>query len=74
MVIDSSSLIAILLSEPEAARLTEAIASDGVRLLGSPGVLNYGDCLSYGVAKAAGERLLFKGDDFAKTDIPPATY
>jgi ribonuclease VapC len=42
--------------------------------IGTPGVLNYGDCLAYGVAKAAGERLLFVGDDFRKTDIPPAHY
>ena len=31
--------------------------------------LNFGDCLSYACAKAHGARLLFKGDDFAKTDI-----
>ena len=26
--------------------------------------LNYGDCFSYALAKATGEPLLFKGDDF----------
>jgi len=31
--------------------------------------LNYGDCFSYALALARGETLLFKGDDFAKTDI-----
>ncbi len=31
--------------------------------------LNYGDCFSYALAKASGESLLFKGSDFAKTDI-----
>ena len=31
--------------------------------------LNYGDCFSYARAKASGETLLFKGDDFARTDI-----
>jgi ribonuclease VapC len=31
--------------------------------------LNYGDCFSYALALARGEPLLFKGDDFAKTDI-----
>lgn len=36
------------------------------------GGLNYGDCLSYGVAKVAGVPLLFKGGDFALTDIEPA--
>lgn len=32
--------------------------------------LNFGDCLSYAVAKLAGEPLLFVGNDFAATDIP----
>ena len=31
--------------------------------------LNYGDCFSYALAKAMGEPLLFKGDDFCRTDI-----
>jgi ribonuclease VapC len=34
--------------------------------------LNFGDCFAYALAKATGEPLLFKGDDFAKTDITPA--
>ena len=42
--------------------------------VGTPGVLNYGDCLSYGVARQLGERLLFKGDDFPRTDVEPAEY
>lgn len=37
--------------------------------VGSPAVLNYGDCLSYGVAQALGEPLLFKGEDFPQTDV-----
>mgnify|MGYP006191715203 CR=1 FL=1 len=34
-----------------------------------PAGLNYGACFSYALAKAAGEPLLFKGEDFRKTDI-----
>ena len=34
--------------------------------------LNYGDCLSYALAHARREPLLFKGDDFVHTDIEPA--
>lgn len=34
--------------------------------------LNFGDCFSYAVAKQRAEPLLFKGDDFAKTDIVAA--
>jgi ribonuclease VapC len=31
--------------------------------------LNFGDCFAYALAKATGEPLLFKGEDFKKTDI-----
>jgi ribonuclease VapC len=34
-----------------------------------PARLNFADCLSYACAKATGARLLFKGEDFAKTDV-----
>ena len=34
--------------------------------------LNLGDCFAYALAKATAEPLLFKGADFAKTDIPSA--
>ena len=34
--------------------------------------LNFGDCFSYALAKASGQPLLFKGDDFARTDIRAA--
>jgi len=34
--------------------------------------LNYGDCFSYALAKAAREPLLFKGKDFAQTDLVAA--
>lgn len=129
MVIDTSALVAILLSEPEGLVFVEEIAASGRRLIGaptlveasavmqarkgnqgvialdallsrldievvpmsteaaefareayrrygkgigSPGVLNYGDVLSYGVARAEDAPLLFKGDDFGRTDIASA--
>ena len=34
-----------------------------------PAALNFGDCFAYALAKTTGEPLLFKGDDFAHTDI-----
>jgi len=37
-----------------------------------PAALNMGDCFAYACAKANRARLLFKGDDFAKTDIASA--
>ena len=39
---------------------------------GSPARLNFGDCMSYALAKLMDEPLLFKGDDFIHTDIEPA--
>lgn len=37
-----------------------------------PARLNFGDCFAYALARQRGEPLLFKGDDFARTDIRPA--
>lgn len=37
-----------------------------------PAALNLGDCFSYGLAKALQAPLLFKGTDFAATDLVPA--
>src|SRR5205807_8397778 len=34
--------------------------------------LNFGDCFAYALAKEKGEPLLFKGNDFRKTDVDPA--
>jgi ribonuclease VapC len=35
-----------------------------------PAALNFGDCFSYALARVLGEPLLFKGDDFPRTDLP----
>ncbi len=48
------------------------IARDGFRRFGKGrdrAGLNLGVCFSYGLAIATGERLLFKGGDFGKTDV-----
>ena len=37
-----------------------------------PAALNIGDCFTYALAKSRNLPLLFKGDDFTKTDIVPA--
>ena len=36
-----------------------------------PAGLNFGDCFSYALAKVRGDELLFKGNDFSKTDVFP---
>ncbi len=38
-----------------------------------PAALNYGDLFAYALAHTSGEPLLFKGEDFAKTDIARVT-
>jgi len=130
MIIDSSALIAILLKEPEARRLADAIGESSVRWLPAscfleasmlilgrsgedgirdmdlliaryridilafaesqarlareafkrygkgrhPAKLNLGDCMAYALARETGEELLFKGADFALTDVAVASY
>ena len=39
---------------------------------GHEAALNYGDCFSYALAKYLDAPLLFKGDDFSKTDLRSA--
>ena len=51
------------------------IACSGFRLYGKgrhPAGLNYGDLFAYALSKVSGEPLLFKGDDFSKTDVVAA--
>ena len=34
-----------------------------------PAGLNFGDCFAYALSKTSGEPLLFKGEDFSRTDV-----
>ena len=128
MILDTSALLAILLDEPDAHAMAEAMASAAQRRISAvnwletaivitsrrgergaelfralvaklqpeivpvdsgqaesayaawlaygkgrnPAALNLGDCFAYALAKRLAEPLLFKGDDFARTDIRPA--
>jgi ribonuclease VapC len=40
--------------------------------IGHPAGLNFGDCMAYAIAKLHDVPLLYKGSDFAHTDIVPA--
>jgi ribonuclease VapC len=40
--------------------------------MGHPAQLNLGDCAAYALARQLGQSLLFKGDDFSRTDIASA--
>ena len=39
---------------------------------GHPARLNFGDCFAYALARVTGEPLLYKGEDFAQTDLSSA--
>ena len=54
------------------ARIAREAYRDFGRGSGHPARLNFGDCFAYALAKAMTEPLLFKGDDFTRTDIMPA--
>jgi ribonuclease VapC len=60
--------IEVVAVSPEQAELARA----AYRRFGRgrhPAGLNFGDCFSYALSVATDEPLLFKGDDFSKTDI-----
>lgn len=77
---DPQSIIVRLLDELEieevhfgAAHWREALAAFGRFGRGRHQArLNFGDCLTYAVARLADEPLLFTGDDFGMTDLVPA--
>lgn len=66
------------MAEIEIAPLTAGqaeLACEGFRRYGRgrhPAGLNLGDAFAYALAKATGEPLLFKGGDFAQTDVARA--
>lgn len=76
MIVDTSALIVTL--DAEIIPVDQAqidIAFQGFLRYGKgqhPAGLNFGDCFSDALAKAYDELLLFKGDDFPRTDIDAA--
>jgi ribonuclease VapC len=53
----------------EQARIAREAYRDFGRGSGHAARLNFGDCFAYALAKTSGEELLFKGTDFAATDV-----
>jgi ribonuclease VapC len=58
-------IVAITLEHAQIARQAYQDFGKGRHKAG----LNFGDCFAYALARATGEPLLFKGNDFAQTDI-----
>jgi ribonuclease VapC len=56
----------------EHADIARAAYRDFGKGSGHPAGLNFGDCFSYALARASGRPLLFKGEDFSRTDVESA--
>jgi ribonuclease VapC len=61
-------LVSVSVSQANIARGAWQTFGRGIH----PAKLNFGDCFAYALAKETREPLLFKGNDFAQTDIKPA--
>ncbi len=60
----------VAVSERQGQRALEALLAYGKGR--HPAGLNFGACFAYALAKELGRPLLFKGGDFARTDVEPA--
>lgn len=76
IVVDSSAVVAIFQDEEDALIYAQAIERAASEAFGRYGKgihpkarLNLADCAAYALAKSLSVPLLFKGDDFANTDI-----
>lgn len=67
----SARIIAMTPAAATAARVAFRRYGKGV---GTPAVLNFGDCLCYGVARSMRLPVLCKGDDFPQTDLALLPY
>ena len=70
--LEVAAIRAVSITEREAETALAAFSRYG-KGRGHPAQLNLGDCFVYAVAKNHRTALLFKGEDFDKTDIAPAT-
>jgi ribonuclease VapC len=70
-LVNEAQLIIEVVTEVHARIAREAYRDFG-QGSGPPARLNFGDCFAYALARATGDTLLFKGDDFGRTDIAPA--
>lgn len=60
-------VVAVDAGQAELARLAYRQFGRGRHAAG----LNYGNCFAYALAQSSGEPLLFKGNDFSRTDVIP---
>ena len=62
-------LVSVTTEQVQAARMAWRRYGKG----NHPAGLNFGDCFAYALTEVSGEPLLFKGEDFALTDVEQAT-
>ncbi len=67
----AASVDIVPVTEPELTAALDAFARYG-KGQGHPAQLNTGDCFAYAVARNHHAAMLFKGGDFARTDIERA--
>ena len=70
--VDELLQVAGIVIEPvtvEQARRAREAYRDFGKGSGHPARLNFGDCFAYALAKATARPLLYKGNDFALTDV-----
>jgi ribonuclease VapC len=65
---EALGILLVPIGAPEAAEAVRAQARYG-KGSGHPAQLNMGDCFAYACARTNGARLLYKGDDFSRTDL-----
>ena len=68
----AAAQIAIEPVTPAQARIAREAYRDFGKGSGHVAGLNFGDCFAYALARATGEPLLYKGDDFSHTDVAAA--
>ncbi len=73
-LLDALGIAVVPLTAAGARHARDAYDRFGAGRGQAPAVLNFGDCLAYGVAAERGAPLLYKGEDFLRTDIPAAGY
>ncbi len=69
-LIDGLGFESVSVTPAAARRIAQAYARWGRGM--HPASLNFGDCFAYDLAKEHGCRLLYVGEDFARTDVEPA--
>jgi ribonuclease VapC len=70
-VLETSGIVVVPFDDGMARASYEAFRRFG-KGQGHPAQLNIVDCAVYALAKSHSEPLLFKGDDFGRTDVVPA--